>query len=193
MLGNDHSWKQVVRSVPQEWIQDPILESFDVHLDGVDPFEILCCNNVEQGPDFDIDRTFIGNPRLTQVFRAFQQFGGAVPVSYGTAQHTNGRSRIQSDVVFKAPPYAGVRLDCDDPPAFLSSGGTGDPQGIESTIGADIEKRKARIDQAQYRSDFNRFEPVRAIQQPGVGHVASQIEPPAQAEAFDIRDSSGAG
>ena len=117
VFGDDRSGEKMVRSVPQEGIQDAVLESLDIDLDRVDAFEPPRRGDIQQGPKLDVDRPVAGNPRRAQVFHALRQLGHAVAVADGATQDVNAAGSIQSDVEFEALPHAGVRLDRNDLPA----------------------------------------------------------------------------
>ena len=60
-----------------------------------------------------------------------------------------------------------------------------------AAIGADIDKGASRRHPAEEALHLDRVEAVGAQEQPGVGHIARAIQPPAQPEAPHIRHLAG--
>ena len=101
-------------------------------------------------------------------------------------QQPQGACRIHLQVACQPTEQLRVGLD-----GHHAAAGGRHPQRIDAAIGTDIDKGASRRHPAEEALHLDRVEAVGAQEQPGVGHIARAIQPPAQPEAPHIRHLAG--
>ena len=177
-LGDDRVRQQGIRGFAKERRQHAVLKALDIDLQRAQPVQSLVPDDIQQ-------RAHVGRYAPGCVDSGAPEIAPPLGKPYRVAavadravQQPQGACRIHLQVACQPTEQLRVGLDGHHPAA-----GGRHPQRIDAAIGADIDKGASRRHPAEEALHLDRVEAVGAQEQPGVGHIARAIQPPAQPEA----------